>query len=128
MNASAFLATIESEGVRLRRNGDELRIQTQRGASSDAYIDLIRLNKRACWRRLPETTTTSPGSRPTISIGSCLSGRSGRDGAAGRLGPQLRPTARGRTSAPSWGRVRTLAQGRCRCQRHRSVTRRDAVA
>jgi hypothetical protein len=45
MNASAFLATIDSEGVRLRRNGNELRIQTRRGASADAFIDLIRLNR-----------------------------------------------------------------------------------
>ena len=45
MNAGVFLEHLEAEGVRITRNGDELRIQTRSGASSDAYIDLIRLNR-----------------------------------------------------------------------------------
>jgi hypothetical protein len=45
MNARTFLATIEREGVRLRRDGDELKIQTRRGVGADAYIDPIRLNR-----------------------------------------------------------------------------------
>ena len=45
MNHRTFLSTIEEQGIRLRRDGGELKIQTRRGVSSDAYIDAIRLNK-----------------------------------------------------------------------------------
>jgi hypothetical protein len=45
MNASAFLAHLESEGVRLTLNAGQLAVKTRRGASADPYIDLIRLNR-----------------------------------------------------------------------------------
>jgi hypothetical protein len=64
MNSRTFLSTIEAEGVRLRRDADELKIQTRRGVSSDAYIDLIRLNKASLLATLAEERHDIPWITP----------------------------------------------------------------
>lgn len=122
MNALTFLATIETQGVRLRRDGDELRIQTQRGVSPDAYIDLIRLNKAGLLATLagegPDIPWITPDDLTWVRVS-----REEVDETA--------PPADWDGTPPAdcaWSHLCTVlgpcphvADGRCRCQSHRSL-------
>ena len=129
MNAPTFLATIESEGVRLRRDGGELRIQTQRGVSSDAYIDLIRLNRAGLLASLAGEDHNIPWITPNdlhwVPV------------FQGEVDETVPPVGRDGTLPAdcAWSRLCTVlgpcphaSEGRCRCQRHQSITRESAVA
>ena len=129
MNASTFLATIESEGMRLRRDGHELRIQTRRGVSSDAYIDMIRLNRDS----LLATLAGERHDIPWITADDLH----WVPGFRGEVGETVPPADWDRTLPAdcAWSHLCTVlgpcahaSEGRCHCQRHQSVTRESAVA